>query len=75
LKRSPILTSLDKESYEWLEAQNPDLLTEIENAVAGGAKPDAVYRLVLQYLGADRQALAIRIRQAANFIKRTAERG
>ena len=69
--QSPILAALDRESYLWLAAQSPDILSAVEDEVASGTKPEAIYRMVSQHVGSERQALAIRVHQAANHIARS----
>ena len=69
-RRSPILEALDSESYDFLEANYPDLLAAIEIEVSEGAKPDEIYKIVNRHVGPDRWALTMRIRQAANHISR-----
>jgi len=70
-RTSPIVAALDAESHDWLAAQAPDLLGAVEAEMNRGADPDSIYRMVSQHVGAERQALAIRVRQAANHIQRT----
>lgn len=65
---SPIVIALNAESYDWLSAQNPDLVSAIEAEVAAGTKAETIYRMVSQYVGPERQALAVRVRQATHHI-------
>ena len=59
--------ALDRESYEWLAANLPDVLTALEAELARGAKPYDAKLMVLRDYG--REELAKRIEQAARHIE------
>ena len=57
---------LDKESYEWLAAQHPNILDAIEAEVAAGRAPQDVRLFVLRQTG--RIEIAMRCEQAARYV-------
>ncbi len=64
----PALTrALDQESYEWLSANQPDILRALEVEIRNGNTPYQAKMLVLQHSG--REELAQRIEQAARHIE------
>ena len=56
-------TALDRESYEWLATNAPDILLALEVEVARGMAPDDIYLFVVGQYG--REEMAQRLRQAA----------
>lgn len=71
ISRSPILDALDAESWQWLSATAPELLSAIESEVASGKSPAQIGRLVSAHVGAERNALTVRVFQAARHCVRT----
>ena len=61
------VAALERGSYEWLEANHPDILHAIERDIAKGATPELLYRAAINETGTDRQ-IALRIRQAARHV-------
>lgn len=57
---------LDKESYEWLAAQHPDILEAVEAEVSAGAKAADLRLFTIRQTG--RPDIAHRIEQAARHI-------
>lgn len=68
-KFDALTEALDRESFEWLESQAPDILAGIEAAVGRGANPAEVKRHVLAQTS--RLELAKRCEQAARHIARS----
>jgi len=58
--------ALDAESFEWLAANNPDVLQAIEREVAVGHRPKAIRTFVLLQTG--RLEIAMRCEQVARHI-------
>lgn len=58
--------ALDRESYEWLAANVPDVLTALETEMKNGRTPRETRLFVLREYG--REELAARIEQAARHI-------
>ncbi len=66
--RMPALQrALDQESYEWMSANQPDILRALEVEIGNGNTPYQARMLVLQHSG--REDLAARIEQAARHIE------
>ena len=66
--RMPALQrALDQESYEWMSANQPDILRALEIEIGNGHTPYQARMLVLQHSG--REDLAARIEQAARHIE------
>lgn len=63
IKMPTLQAALDRESYEWLATNAPDILTALEVEVAKGMTPDQIYLFVVGQYG--REELAQRLRQAA----------
>lgn len=59
--------ALDRESYEWLASQHPDILEAVEAEVAAGRTPGQIRLFVIRKTG--REELANRCEQAANHMK------
>jgi hypothetical protein len=57
---------LDRESYQWLAANHPDILAAVEAEVSTGAKPTDLRFYVLRLTG--RPEIAQRIEAAARHI-------
>lgn len=57
---------LDKESYEWLASNHPDILEAVETEVSAGAKPSDMRLFTIRQTG--RPDIANRIEQAARHI-------
>ena len=70
VKMPALQAALDKESFEWLEINYPNLLAALEAEIGNGAEPDQVYRYVLAYFG--REEIARRLQQAARNMQRAA---
>lgn len=67
---SPILAALDRESLDYLTVNAPEIVTAVEEELAAGKTPDAIYRAVIRHIGPDRAALSARIYQAACALAR-----
>lgn len=66
VKMPTLQKALDKESYEWLASNAPDILEALEVEVGRGSKPDDIHLFVRgEY---ERPELAQRLRQAARHI-------
>ena len=57
------------DAYAWLTANAPEYLDAIEGELAEGMSPEQVGRILSRELGPDRDALAHRCRQAAEWIR------
>lgn len=57
---------LDRESYQWLASNHPDILAAVEAEVATGAKPSDLRFYVLRQTG--RPEIAQRIEAASRHI-------
>lgn len=68
---SPLVAALDAESYAYLSTCAPDILVAVEAEIASGKTPEQVQRIAAQHLGPDRQALAVRVWQAARHVAAT----
>ena len=68
-KFDALTEALDRESFEWLESQAPDILAGIETAVGRAAHPSEIKRHVLAQTS--RLELAKRCEQAARHIARS----
>lgn len=60
--------TLDKESYEWLASQHPDILEAVEAEVGAGRTPEQIRLYVIR--ATNRTELAQRCQQSARHIKR-----
>lgn len=58
--------ALDAESYEWMAANNPDILRAIEREVRAGHEPRSIRQFVL--VQTSRWEIALRCEQAARHI-------
>jgi len=72
-KPSPVLAALDADSYSWLSTQAPELLDAVEQEIAAGRTPQFLMRQVAAHVGPEREALAMRVYQAARHIERMHE--
>jgi len=68
VKMPTLQAALDKESYEWLATNAPDILDALEVEVASGKTPEQIYLFVIGQYG--REELAQRLRQAARNMQR-----
>jgi hypothetical protein len=59
---------LDRESYEWLAAQHPDILGAIEAEVAAGRTAEQIRLFVVRQTG--RLEIAQRCEMAARWVER-----
>jgi hypothetical protein len=57
----------DKEAYTWLEENQPELLTAVEEAIKAGATPETIHRFWVSYTGEHRIELATRLKLAARY--------
>lgn len=71
---SPLLHAIDRDAYDWLSQNAPYYVDAIQAELQAGNTPEQMKRLVLQNAGADRSALALRIEQAARWLKSQIER-
>lgn len=66
----PIARAIQQEAYDWLEANHPEYLTAIEEAITQGANPDQIKRFVITHAGDSRTDLAQRMWLAAINVSR-----
>lgn len=59
--------ALNRESYEWLASQHPDILEAVEAEVTAGRTPESIRLFVIRKTGRDE--LAARCEQAAYHVK------
>ncbi len=68
VKMPALQAALDKQSFEWLASNAPEILEALEIEVSHGVKPDDVHLYVRgEY---ERPELAQRLRQAARHMQR-----
>lgn len=65
---APIGDAFYADSYDWLVRNHLSVAVRIESAVKAGASPEQIFRYALSELGAEREALAIRCKQAAQHL-------
>ena len=68
-----LATELDKESYEWLSENHPQIADAVETAVTRGATPEAVRSFVLRRCGANRVEFARRCESSARHLLEVAK--
>jgi hypothetical protein len=59
--------ALNRESYEWLASQHPDLLEAVESELQLGRTPEQLRLFVIRKTG--REELALRVEQAAHHYR------
>ncbi len=62
-----LASALNRESYEWLASQHPDILEAVEAEVGAGRTPEQIRLFVIRATG--RPELAARCEQSARHIK------
>lgn len=67
---NPIAEALDKMSYDYLSTAFPDLIMAIDIEVAQGSSPERLRFITQRHVGADRENLALRVEQAARYMRR-----
>lgn len=67
---SPLLNAIDWDAYDYLSEQAPHFLEAIEQELAKGATPSDIRYMARRQLGPERQALVVRLEQAARYIAR-----
>ena len=60
---APLDAAFNRQSWEWLQGEAPEIADALQVVVRGGATPDEVRRHTMRYTG--RAPLAARIEQAA----------
>lgn len=60
---APLAAAYNRQSWEWLQAEDPATADVLAAVIRAGATPDEVRRFTMRYTG--RAALAARIEQAA----------
>jgi len=64
---------INRESHDWLEDNWPDMLAAVQASITEQATPEEIYRHVRREVGENRQALALRVRQAAEHLQTSGE--
>jgi len=59
---------LDKESWEWLDVNHPQIAEKVQLAVSRGASPEEVRAFVLRRVGGNRFEFARRCESAARHL-------
>ena len=59
----PLEAAYNRQSWQWLESEHPDIADALIAVVKSGATPDDVRRFTMRYTG--RAPLAARVEQAA----------
>lgn len=67
---NPIADALDKMSYDYLSTAFPDLVLAIDTEVAQGSSPERLRFITQRHVGADRENLALRVEQAARYMRK-----
>ncbi len=60
--------ALDRDSYEWLAVNRPDIAMAIDTELRNGMGPEEIRFVVQRHVGADREGLALRCEQAARHM-------
>lgn len=63
-----LAAALDRDSYEWLAVNRPDIAMAIDTELRNGMEPEGIRFVVQRHVGADREGLALRCEQAARHI-------
>ncbi len=63
-----LAAALDRDSYEWLVVNRPDIVMAIDTELRNGMEPEGIRFIVQRHVGADREGLALRCEQAARHI-------
>jgi len=56
------------EAYEWLSENRPDFASAIEAEVRRGVSSNQIFYRLLELIGVDRRALAVRCKLAADHL-------
>lgn len=64
----PLDDAIDDDAWTWLQDHAPKYAAGVQKSVQMGGKPDKIYRYVLDRVGQDRKALALRCKQAAAYL-------
>lgn len=72
-KPSPLITALDRMSYEYLSTNAPDLIVAIDQELREGIDPAGIRFRVQRHVGSDRENLARRCEQAARYMATQSE--
>jgi len=61
--------ALNRASWEWLQTEDEALAEAVSKEVSKRTPPDAIYRHILNHVGIHRDALARRVKQAAEHLQ------
>ena len=70
INMEPLPASFNRQSWEWLQDEAPDIAAALAQVVKAGAGPEYVRRFTMRYTG--RVAMAARVEQAAAHLRREA---
>lgn len=61
-------SAVNSDAWDYLQDTAPTYAAAVGQAVKSGGKPDEIYRYILDRVGMHREAMALRCRQAAQFL-------
>ena len=70
INMEPLSAAFNRQSWEWLQDEAPDIAAALVQVMARGAAPEDVRRFTMRYTG--RVAMAARVEQAAAHLRETA---
>ena len=72
-KLNRLTAAINRDAWDYLQEQAPEYAEGVKEAVKGGETADSIYYHVLNLVGVDRQAIALRCRQAAIYLIKKGE--
>ena len=69
INMEPLSAAFNRQSWEWLQDEAPDIAAALVQVMARGASPEDVRRFTMRYTG--RAAMAARVEQAAAHLRET----
>ena len=70
INMEPLSAAFNRQSWEWLQDEAPDIAAALVQVMARGASPEDVRRFTMHYTG--RAAMAARVEQAAAHLRELA---
>ncbi len=67
INMEPLSAAFNRQSWEWLQDEAPDIAAALVQVMARGASPEDVRRFTVRYTG--REKMAARVEQAAAHLR------
>ncbi len=68
-KLTELGVALDKDNWEWLQGDNLEIATLVEESVIAGASPEEVKNTVRRHIGPERNGMLYRCVSAARYVQ------